>query len=117
MSAVPKLMPRPKWFVNERDVKEGDVIIFCKDDGKVTGEYKYGMIQSVTTSKDGNVRAATIRYRNAHENIDRTTNRAVRSLVLIHRVDEIDLMEELGNAATYANGCYCMGLSACPPGV
>ena len=117
VSAVPKLMPRPKWFVNERDVKEGDVIIFCKDDGKVTGEYKYGMIQSVTTSKDGNVRAATIRYRNAHENIDRTTNRAVRSLVLIHRVDEIDLMEELGNAATYANGCYCMGLSACPPGV
>ena len=118
VSAVPKLMPRPKWFVNERDVMRGDVVIFNKDDSKmIAGEYKYGMVESVTMSKDGRIRAAKIRYRNAHENIDRFTNRAVRTLVLIHRVDEIDLMEELGNAVTYANGCYCMGLSSCAPGV
>ena len=117
VSAVPKLMPRPKWFVNERDVMKGDIILFHKDDGKLVGEYKYGIIESVTASKDGRIRAATIRYRNAHENFDRTTKRAVRTLVLIHRVDEIDLMEELGNAVTYANGCYCIGLSARAPGV
>ena len=46
----------------------------------------------------GRIRSATIRYRNATEDFDCTTNRAVRSLVVIHRVDELDLMEELGKA-------------------
>ena len=108
VSAVPKLMPSPKWFDTDRDVQQGDVVLFLKDEGARVGEYKYGMIDDVKISRDGRIRSVTIRYRNSNENIDRTTNRAVRSLVIIHRVDEIDLMEELGNAVTYANGVYCM---------
>ena len=81
------------------------------------GEYKYGMVRDVHVGGDGHIRSVTIRYRNSGETADRTTNRAVRSLVIIHRVDKIDLMEELGNAATYANGVYCMGFPACAPAV
>ena len=75
------------------------------------------MVKEIHVGADGRIRQATIRYRNSHENIDRTTKRAVRGLVIIHRVDEIDLMEELGTVVTYANGCFCMGFPAYSPGV
>ena len=100
-------MPKPKWFVNDRDLQIGDVVLFNKGEGEVLGEYKYGMVKEIHIGTDGRIRTATIRYRNSNENIDRTTKRAVRGLVIIHRVDEVDLMEELGNAVTYANGFAC----------
>ena len=110
-------MPKPKWFVNDRDISVGDVILFNKGEGDVVGEYKFGMVENVRVGADGRIRSATIRYRNAHDGVDRMTNRAVRGLVIIHWVDEIDLMEELGNAATFANGCFCMDFPAYSPRV
>ena len=112
VSAVPKLMPSPKWFDTEHDVQKGDVVLFLKDEGALVGEYKYGMVEDVKVSRDGRIRSVTIRYHNANENVNRTTNRAVRSLVIIHRIDEVDLMKELGNAVTYANGVYCKEFSS-----
>ena len=44
---------------------------------------------------------------------DRETRRAVRQLVVIHQVDELDILVELGNIATVAdmkrklNECNC----------
>ena len=59
------------------------------------------MIQSIKESSDGATRTVVIRYRNAEEDdkLERTTNRSVRSIVVIHRIDELNIMEELGNAA------------------
>ena len=116
-SAIPTLMPRPKWLVNDRDVSVGDTVIFNKG-SDILGEYKFGMVSSVTVGPDGHIRSAKIQYQNASENSDQITHRAVRSLVIIHRVDEIDLMEELGNAAKYTdNYCYIMGFPWCCPRV
>ena len=98
-SALPKLMPRPKWFRNDTDIKKGDVVLFDKGEGSLIGEYQYGMVDSVKVGPDGKIRAVTVKYQNATENVSHTTFRAVRKLVIIHRVDEIDLMEELGEAA------------------
>ena len=98
-SALPKLVPRPKWFRNDEDIKKGDIILFDKSEGSFVGDYQYGMVDSVKVGTDGKIRAVTVKYRNASENVSRTTFRAVRKLVIIHRVDEIDLMEELGEAA------------------
>ena len=117
VSAVPKLVPKPKWFSNDTNLKKGDVVIFNKDENSYSGEYKFGIIDDVRTSEDGNIRSVTVKYRNAQEEIMRTTHRAVRSLVIIHRVDEIDIMEELGRAAAVANGHYCMEFSSSPPAV
>ena len=36
---------------------------------------------------------------NAAERVDRTTTRSVRTIVVIHRIDELNIMEELGSAA------------------
>ena len=47
-----------------------------------------------------------MRYRNFNESTDRRSSRAVRSLVIIHRVDEINVMDELGKAAIAADSYY-----------
>lgn len=98
-SAVPKLVPQPKWFSNDDGIRVGDVVIFKKQDSPISGVYQYGIVQSVKLSSDDVIRSVVIRYRNSSENVDRTTTRAVRSVVVIHRVDELSIMEALGNAA------------------
>ena len=117
VSALPKLVPKPKWFSNDQDLKVGDVVIFVKDEGSYSGEYKFGIIDGVNVSKDGKIRSVVVKYRNAQEEIMRTTHRAVRTLVIIHRIDEVDVMEELGRAAAVANGLYCMEFPISPPAV
>ena len=82
-------------------------LVFEKDDSSmIAGEYKYGIIEECHPGTDGKIRSATVRYRNSSEAVNRTTKRAVRSLVIIHRVDEIDLMEELGEAALEVDGFH-----------
>ena len=99
VSALPRIVPQPKWFKTDEHLKIGDVVLFRKTEGSlIAGRYQYGIVEEVHFSADGLVRSATIRYRNSTEDVDRTTNRAVRSLVVIHRVDELDLMEELSKA-------------------
>ena len=108
VSAPPKLVPHPKWFKSDIDLKVGDIVLFDKAEGSlVVGEYHYGIVEEIYVSKDGRVRSVKLRYRNAEEATGfRTTKRATRGLVVIHRVDEIDLMEELGNAGLGAAGYY-----------
>ena len=92
---VPQLMFTPKWFKSDRDIKKGDVVLFTKHESKLSSSYQFGMVDSIETGRDGKVRKCYIRYRNANEKKDRVTFRAVRSIVVIHHVDEIDLMHEL----------------------
>ena len=98
-SAVPKLVPQPKWFKSDEDIKVGDIVIFSRSEGKaIAGAYRYGIVEEVMRGEDDRIRSATIKYKNNNEEITRTTCRAVRNLVIIHRVDELNIMEELGKA-------------------
>jgi hypothetical protein len=99
VAALPKLMPKPKWFKTDEHLKVGDIVLYNKGEGSFVGLYKYGIVEEVHRSDDGRIRSVTIRYRNANEDVNRTTVRAVRSLVVIHRIDELNIMEELGKAA------------------
>ena len=98
-SAVPKLVPQPKWFHNDQHVQEGDIVLFRRNEGGIlAGEYKYGIVDEVQRSEDNCIRSVVVKYKNSTEGFDRTTFRAVRSLVIIHRIDEINIIEELGKA-------------------
>ena len=57
------------------------------------------MIAEVDAGRDHKVRKVKVRYRNHNEDTDRFTNRSVRGLVVIHRIDETNLMEELGEVS------------------
>ena len=65
----------------------------------LSGVYQYGIVQSVKDSSDGTTRTVVLRYRNAEEEADRETTRSARSVVVIHAIDELNIMEELGSAA------------------
>jgi hypothetical protein len=97
-SAVPKLVAQPKWFKNDEDLKVGDVVLFRRTEGSFSGEYKYGRIDEVHRGSNDRIRSVVIRYKNSTEETVRKTVRAVRSLIVVHKIDEINIMEELGNA-------------------
>ena len=92
---VPRLMHQPKWFKMNRDIKVGDVVLFQKHDSQLSMTYQYGIVKKVEAGKDGIIRKAVIRYRNHNEDVDRETFRAVRELVMIHSIDDLDLTQEL----------------------
>ena len=93
-------MEQPKWLRSDRDAKTCDVVLFTKNEGSVVSTYQYGMVYKIKLSRDGLIRKVVIKCRNSSENIDHSTTRAVRDFVLIHPVDEIDIMEKLANIAT-----------------
>ena len=99
---VPKLMHKPKWFDNERDVKEGDVILFLKNDGALKSTYHFAKIKEIERSQDNSVQ----KVRNHNESINRETQRGVRHIVMIHPVDETSIVTELGEIETTADILY-----------
>ena len=102
-SHVPKLMHHPKWFNTDYHLKKGDVILFLKKEGLLNETYQFGIVDSVDTSRDNAIRSANVRYRNHNEDFDRITRRSIRQLIVIHRVDELDIVHELGKIATIAD--------------
>lgn len=60
----------------------------------------------VEHSRDGTPRKAEIRYRNHNEKVSRVIVRAVRSLVIIHSVNDRDLMRELSEMSMHVDFCY-----------
>ena len=103
ISHVPKLMNHPKWFNTTYHLQVGDVVLFLKKEGLLNETYQYGMVKSTETGRDGKIRSIVLQYRNHNERFDRDTRRAVRQLVMIHKVDEINLLQELGRIATIAD--------------
>ena len=95
VSYVPLLMKRPKWFVNDRNLTVGDVVLFLKSDKEFDQQYQYGIVSKVTPSKDGRIRTVEVQYQNFGEDTKRNTTRGVRELIVIHPVDEIGLSAEL----------------------
>ena len=104
ISHVPKLMDQPKWFKSDRDIKICDIVLMLKQEGELCCTYQYGMVHALEKDKDDVIRKVQIKYRNSSENQDRFTWRSVRTLVIIHPVDELSIMEELAKSA---HSCSC----------
>ena len=115
-SHVHKLMPQPKWFKTNHHIKEGDIVLFLKKEGKLNTTYQYGMVKTATPGKDGIIRKVNVKYRNHTESVDRETCRAVRQLTVIHSVDELNIIQELGKIATSVDMKKALNCSASPPG-
>ena len=98
VSHVQGLIAKPKWFKSDINLEKGDVVLFTKQDSPVHSNYQFGMIESIEVGRDDRVRKVRVRYRNASENVHRFTYRSVRSLVVMHTVDETSVMMDLFNA-------------------
>ena len=106
LSHVPKLMHQPKWFKIDQHVSIGDIVLFTKHDSTVSSTYQYGMIHQVEEGKDGVIRKVKVKYRNHHENFDRITYRPVRQLIMIHPVNELNIVQELGEISNFTDYKY-----------
>ena len=99
ISCVPKLMSQPKWFKSDRNSRVGDIVLFLKSDKEFHKQYQYGIITYVKVSKDGKIREIEVEYQNYNEAVKRRTIRSVREVVVIHSVDDLDIMNELNSLA------------------
>ena len=106
VSCVPQLIKQPKWFNSDFNLSEGDVVLFLKEEASLVGRYQYGMVEEVEKGRDGKVRVAHVKYQNSNENVPRKIRRAVRELIVIHPINELSLMREIGEIATYADMKY-----------
>jgi hypothetical protein len=71
-----------------------------------------GRVAQVEVSdKDARVRAVSIEYKNSNESVFRTTRRAVRGVAVLHREDELELVQELNAAARAAEKLAASSLS------
>ena len=102
-SHVPKLIDQPKWFDSDADVQVGDVVLFLKKEKEFAGNYQYGIVKSVESSKDSKIRKVIVEYVNSTEETRRETRRSVRELVVIHPVDELGIVRELGQISTWVD--------------
>ena len=57
--------------------------------------------KTVEASRDSKVRKVVVEYVNSSESTRRETRRSVRELVVIHPVDELGIVRELGEIATW----------------
>ena len=91
-------------LVKEQMVQNGQaahLILFLKNDSIMTKRYQFGLVNEIYPGKDGFVRKAKIMYQNYEENVKRETYRAVREIVVIHHVDEIDLVDNLNEMSRH----------------
>ena len=102
-SHVPKLIDQPKWFDSDQDVQVGDVVLFLKKEKEFAGNYQYGIVKSVEPSRDSKIRKVIVEYVNNSETVRRETRRSVRELVVIHPVDELGIVRELGQISAWVD--------------
>ena len=102
-TVVPRLIPQPKWFRIDEDLKVGDIVYFQKQGSDLGESWTVGEVDQIVKGRDGLIRRAIIKYFNAEENDPvsasyraRFTDRAVRSLVKLWSLDECTLFEDLG---------------------
>ena len=106
-SAAPELIEKPVNWKGEENLKEGDVVLFRKSEGAVcAGTYQYRIVQRTLPTKDNIVRNVIVKYRNYNESQDRSTKRSVKSLILIHKVDELNILKEMADASQYVDGLF-----------
>ena len=92
---MPKLMFQPKWFETSRDIKVEDIVSFLKHDSLLSKMYQYGMITNIEYGK-------MVLYEEWMWNIEMQMKMLIdqpnnlQEILLIHHVDEINIMEELG---------------------
>ena len=79
----PQLIIQPKWHVEKRDLKKGDVVL-VQDSNVVWGEWKMAIVTEPIPSSDGKIRKAVLSYRDNRsdkKNIDIT--RPVQRLIIL----------------------------------
>ena len=110
-SLLPQLISQtaPKWYNHDKDLAVGDVVYFRKTEGPIAGPWTMGMVDNVLKGRDLLIREVRVRYHNADHSQPQYTERAVRSLVRLFNVDELDWqydLERIDKICQETDFCY-----------
>ena len=83
----PSLVLQPKWHVDQRNLKQGDVVLI-QDTNAVRGEWRKGIVFKTIPSKDNRIRRVIVEYDSGGTKIH--VERAVQRLILLVPVDQPD---------------------------
>ena len=113
-------IPQPnKWRKNELHIRVGDIVLMLQNDEEVRlggPIWRIARVISVETSaNDGYVRAAVCEYRIPGEKKMRQTRRSVRKLAVVHQEDDLDVIQQLNQAAREAGLSYHAARAFDPP--
>ena len=111
--SIASYIPRPnKWLKTTRVPEVDDIVIFLdKDKETALGKtlWKLGRVLEVVNSKDEGKRMVNIGYKNPSEWHKspkeapwRDTWRSTRKIAILHREEDLELIEELNKAAKEA---------------
>lgn len=81
----PSMVVEPKWHVEQRNLKEGDVVLM-QDANAVRGEWRKAVVVKPIISKDDKVRRVMIEYGSGGHKVK--VERAVQRLILLVPVDQ-----------------------------
>ena len=95
ISYVPKLLAQPKWFRQDKDLLEGDIVMFQKSESDLGSRWTLDTIDQLVKRKDGLARRAIVRYKNFKEEFHRVTDRSIRILVKIWSCDDLNIDDDL----------------------
>jgi len=99
-----------KWFRSSPSICVEDIVVFQKkgqEQSLGTPIWTIGRVVKAEPSPvDGKVRDITIEYKNLGESVFRTTHRAARSVAVLHKEGDLDLMQELNAASKEANKAF-----------
>ena len=95
VSYIPKLLYQPKWWKQDRDLKDGDIVMFQKTESELDSKWTLGTVDQLVRGRDGLVRRAVVRYQNYSEDFHRLSDRHTRRLVKIWSVDDQNIDQDL----------------------
>ena len=78
-------------------------MLFLKQKSVLSSKYQNGMMKSVPTGLDGIIWKVNAKQPDTSENVERETFHSVQNLVMIHAVDELNLVQEFGETVCAAD--------------
>ena len=73
---------------------------FLRKEHEHAGNYQCGIVKGVEVSRDLKIRSVIVEYTKHNDCIKRESRRAVREIVVVHPVDELGIIREIGEIAT-----------------
>ena len=103
---LPLVMDRPKWQLEEENLKENDLVYFKLTDSKLAADWRLGKVEFVNNGRDGKVRSVGISYKIMLESDEKVyhedfewkhsvVERPVRAVVKLMNIEDTSLIEDM----------------------
>ena len=106
-----ELVPQPKWFKNDVDLKVDDIVLYIHKESTHASEHYWRLGRVKEIKSDKKPTKVLIEYKNVNEKKFRTTERMTRELVVVHKVDDLDFNTAQHQQVLFASSHFSLRYS------